>query len=209
MTSPPASRFLLSLLVFSLLAFVAFPAGLHRQETELQELLASLEGVEKEMEKSAFFHADREPPLFPATASFCRECHPIPPHPGGGTGPAFYNQHATVFDCLVCHWAKVSGSQPDLAWDRSSVEETKGALILRVADPLEGSPRDLAALRKAVTERQDCFDRGIPCRDCHRAGRMGRYASPGMKPELVEYLEALPDIFLLPEGRKWYFPQRQ
>ena len=38
---------------------------------------------------------------------------------------------------------------------------------------------------------------------------MDRYASPGMKQEVVEYLEALPDIFLLPKGKKWYFPQRQ
>ena len=210
MSPPTAARFLIALLVFSLLVLMAFPAGLPRQgEGDTRELQVSLEGMKKTMEENAVFHSAGKPTSFTATAAFCGECHPMPPHPGAGTAPAFFNQHVTFLDCLVCHWAKVSGSQPDLAWDRSPGEDGEGGLVLRVADPLEGGPRDLSVLRSSVIKRQTCFDRGIFCAECHRPGGMDRYASPGMKPEVVEYLEALPDIFLLPKGKKWYFPQRQ
>ena len=169
MSAAAPSRFLAALVVFAVIAAVALPAGLPRQGGERERSLrTSLEEAEKTLESSTFFHTDGEPPAFTATASFCGECHSLPPHPGPGAAPAFYNHHGTIFDCLVCHWSTLSGSQPDLAWDRSPGEGQEGRLVLRVADPLEGGSRDLASLRAGVVKKQTCFDRGLACRECHR-----------------------------------------
>jgi hypothetical protein len=200
---------------FVILVTLAFPAGWPRYGSDGGDLQSSLGEMESNMISGAAFHRKVEEPAPPETASFCGGCHGYPPHTGEGAGAAFLNHHATVFDCLVCHWAKVSGGQPDLVWDRLPLEggdtgeEGDATLFLRLADPLEEEKREVAALRGNVIGHQVCFDRGPACGDCHREGRLGTYSRPGMSVGEEARLEALPAIFLLAKGDKWYFPQRQ
>jgi len=201
---------------FVILVTLAFPAGWPLYGSAGREdLQDSLREMESAMLSGAVFHRKAKESVLLETALFCGGCHGTPPHAGEGAGAAFLNHHATVFDCLVCHWAKVSGSQPDVAWDRLPLEgrdtgeEGDDTLFLRLADPLREERREVAALRGNVVERQVCFDRGPACRDCHREGRLGTYSRPGMSAGAEARLEALPAIFLLGKGGKWYFPQRQ
>jgi hypothetical protein len=201
-------------LLFLALAVLAFPAALPKSgNRDRQALLDALLEMEKQMTAGAAFHREPGKPDFPDPAPFCRECHSLPPHPGAGAAPAFLNHHATVLDCLVCHWGPALGSQPDLVWDRRApkegVEEDRGgeALTLRVAGPRPGVKSDLAALRTKVTKKGVCFERGPSCRGCHVQGRMGSYVRPGISSGAEKALETLPEIFFLPEGEKWYFLQ--
>jgi hypothetical protein len=147
-------------------------------------------------------------PVYPDSAAPCISCHPAPPHPGDGVGPAFRNHHSTDFDCLVCHWAKRSGTQPDLLWaPQISESGGKRKLVLIVADEGEGGKRDVTAMRETLLPKQKCFDRGPKCTTCHRKDGIGRYAPGGMTADRIKALEKLPDFFTLPKDRKWYFPQ--
>lgn len=199
--------------ILALLALVAaLPAG-NRPGWEEQQ--AALGEVERGMAEGSALHLPVPPPVLPEPAAFCGECHGLtPPHPGEGSGAAFLNSHASSFECLVCHWAKASGSQPDLTWDRSGGGEDggspgEGALVLRVAGPDNGSARNLKSFRDSIVSRQKCFDRGPGCTACHRSGEIGRYTRPGTSPQVEKSLERLPEFLTLPKGRKWYFPQRQ
>lgn len=216
MNRPASWRTFPAAACFVILIALAFFAGWPRSGNAVGgDLQSSLREMESIMTSGAVFHKKAKDPLLPETASFCGGCHEIPPHSGEGSGVAFLNHHATVFDCLVCHWAKVSGSQPDLAWDRlfpegrDAGEEGDDTLFLRLADPLGEEKRTVAALRESVIGNQVCFDRGPACKGCHREGQLDKYSPPGMDAEEEARLEALPAIFLMAKGEKWYFPQRQ
>lgn len=213
MSSPQAKGALGALLFFSLLAALAFPVGLPGTG-DSRKSLDSLPAEEENMTSERNFHRKTAPPELPDPAPFCLTCHPLPPHPGEGTSPAFLNQHSTTFDCLVCHWGRALGSQPDLTWDRRprrkgdpAEEGLEDTLVLRVADPLEGGKRDPSDLRGKVTETRVCFERGPGCRECHGGGGLGRYARPGMSADSEKSLESLREIFFLSKGEKWYFPR--
>jgi hypothetical protein len=213
MSASPAKGALGAVLLFFLLAVLAFPIGLPGTG-DGRNFLDSLPTEEEIMTSGRNFHLRTRPPELPDPAPFCLTCHPPPPHPGGGTSPAFLNHHSTIFDCLVCHWGKALGSQPDLTWDRrpqreggAAEEGPEDTLVLRVAGPLEGGKRDPAGLREKVTETRVCFERGPGCRDCHGGGRLGRYARPGLSDDSEKALETLREIFFLSKGEKWYFPR--
>jgi hypothetical protein len=213
MSTSPMRGTLGAALFFSLLAALAFPVGLPGTG-DSRKSLDSLPGEEEIMAAGRDFHLKTGPPEFPDPAPFCFTCHSLPPHPGGGTSPAFLNQHSTNFDCLVCHWGKALGGQPDLTWDRrpqreggDAEESPEGALVLRIAGPLEGGKRDPADLRRKVTETRVCFERGPVCKACHGGGSLGKYARPGMSVDSEKALESLREIFFLSKGEKWYFPR--
>jgi hypothetical protein len=204
-------RALAAALIFLVLAALSLPLGLpsgDRYTRERQETL--LGDLEKKMEGDARFHRTTTPPGFPPPAASCGTCHPLPPHGGGGVTAALNNHHSSIFDCLVCHWARRSGSRPALTWSLWAQEEDSGRerLVLRLTAPPEGAAREMATLREQLLPTQKCFDRGQECRACHRSGNMAPYARPGMPDEVKAQLEKLPDFFTLPGGSKWYFPQR-
>ncbi len=213
--SPSSSpRALAAALVFLVLVALSLPLGLpsgDRYVREGQEVL--LEDLGKKMEGGAHFHRAASPPDLPPPAASCGTCHPLPPHGGEGVAAALNNHHASIFDCLVCHWARRSGSRPALTWglwaqgEDSGVEAGRGRLVLRLA-PLEGEGETAAAMREKLLPTQKCFDRGLECRACHKNGSMAPYARPGMPDKMRTQLEKLPDFFTLPRGGKWYFPQR-
>lgn len=158
-------------------------------------------GVTREsLLEAARLHTPLPLPGFPEPSSFCGGCHPLPPHSGEGTEPAFLNHHATVFECLVCHWARVSGERPLPLWDRGS--------ILRLEDFSERGKEAVAEAREGVLRAQKCFDRGRGCASCHRPGGMEPYGRPGLAPQALGTMERLPEFLTLSPGAKWYFPQR-
>jgi hypothetical protein len=201
----------------ALAALAAFAAWPRHDASDWTEMKGRLLEQRQAMMAGATLHLPTGPPEHPESASFCGKCHSLPPHPGAGVKPAFFNQHAGFFECLVCHWAGASGEQPDLIWDRpprpvkEGEEEGTAAkkLFLKLDAPLNGSTRDLAALRDRVIDRQKCFDRGPGCTQCHGKGKMARYARPGLSSKAEASLEKLPDFFILSRGSKWYFPQKQ
>jgi hypothetical protein len=174
----------------------------------------TLEETRRAMLEGARFHKPLTLPDYPESGSFCRECHPSPPHPGGGVGPAFLNHHAASIECLVCHWSASEGPPPDLEWSRARsgrAKEETGARrhFLGLSEPGGGMKRDLAAMRGRVVSGRACFERGTACRECHRQGGMTRYARPGNSPREAAALEKLPDFLTLSRGARWYFPQRR
>jgi hypothetical protein len=215
MTPSSLPRALAAALVFLVLVALSLPLGLpsgDRYVREDQEVL--LGDLEKRMEGGARFHRPAAPPGFPPPAASCGTCHPLPSHGGGGVAAALNNHHSSIFDCLVCHWARRSGSQPALTWslwaqgEDSGVDDRREKLILRLAAPPEGAARKIATLREQLLPTQKCFGRGLKCLSCHQKGSMAPYARPGMPDEVKAQLEKLPDFFTLPGGSKWYFPQR-
>jgi hypothetical protein len=201
----------------ALAALAVFAAWSRHGASDWTEMENRLLEQRQAMMAGATLHVSTGQPEHPNSASFCGECHTLPPHPGEGVKPAFLNQHAGFLECLVCHWAGASGEQPDLIWDlppRPVKEgEAEGAaakkLLLKLDAPLDGSTRDLAALRDRITDRQKCFDRVPGCTQCHAKGKMARYARPGLSSKAEASLEKLPDFFTLSRGAKWYFPQKQ
>lgn len=150
------------------------------------------------------FHVPVPPPPYHDGSSFCGECHDLPPHGGEGVAPAFFNDHTSFVDCLICHWARRSGERPEAGWSKRE----DGVMLLGFASGTN-STIDRKALRDAVTGRQVCFDRGLSCSRCHTRGGMEPYIRPGLSPQGQAALENLPDFFTVSKGTKWYFPQRQ
>jgi len=215
MNPSSSPRALAAALVFLVLVALSLPLGLpsgDRYVRERQEVL--LGDLAKEMEGGAHFHRAATPPGFPPPAASCGTCHPLPSHGEEGVAAALNNHHSSIFDCLVCHWSRRSGSRPALTWslgaqgEDSSVGAGRGRLVLRLAVPPEGAVKSTAALREKLLATQKCFDRGLECRACHQSGRLALYARPGMPERVKSQLENLPDFFTLPGGSKWYFPQR-
>jgi hypothetical protein len=201
--------------VFILLAAAAVFAGWSGTgSVDWSERGKALEETRRTMLAEARFHQPLTLPEGPESSSFCRECHPSPPHPGAGVGTAFLNHHAASFECLVCHWAASEGSPPDLEWSRAGSggapgEDRAGRLFLGLKEPAGGTKRDLAVMRDRVLSGRVCFERGPACRECHRAGGITRYARPGNSSQEAAALEKLPDFLTLSRGARWYFPQRR
>jgi hypothetical protein len=202
-------------LLFLALVALSLPLGMPRGDRYILKGQEALLGdIEKEMEKGARLHRAVTHPGFPPAAASCGTCHPLPPHGEEGVAAAMNNHHSSIFDCLVCHWARRSGSRPDLTWgllaqERDSEGNTGGErLLLLLAPPLGGTPETAAAMREKLLPTQKCFDRGPGCRTCHKSGGMTPYVRPGMPDRAKAQLEELPDFFTLPGGSKWYFPQR-
>jgi len=215
MSGPPFSRTLAAALVFLVLVALSLPLGMPGSDRFIEEGQETLLGdLEKEMAGGARFHRAATPSGFPPPAAACGSCHPLPPHGGEGVAAAMNNHHSSIFDCLVCHWARRSGSRPDLTWglrakgEGSEADAGRGSLVLLMAAPPEGAPKTPAALREELLPTQKCFDRGPDCRVCHKSGGITPYARPGMPDKTKAQLEKLPDFFTLPSGSKWYFPQR-
>jgi len=201
--------------VFILLAAAAVFAGWSGTGPgDWSERGKTLEEARRTMLEEARFHQPLALPEYPESGSFCRECHPFPPHPGKGVGPAFLNHHAASFECLACHWAASEGSSPELDWSSTrsgGATEADGGrrLSLGLAEGAGGTKSDLAAMRNRVVSGRVCFDRGPACRECHRPGGMTRYTRPGSSSQEAAALEKLPDFLTLSRGARWYFPQRR
>lgn len=215
MNPSSSPRALAAALVFLVLVALSLPLGLpsgDRYVREGQEVL--LGDLEKKMEGSAHFHRAAAPPGFPPPAASCGTCHPLPPHGGEGVAAALNNHHSSIFDCLVCHWARRSGNRPALTWNLWAQKEGPGGdagrekIVLRLAPPPEEAARKIATLREKLLPTQKCFDRGLKCRSCHQKGSLAPYARAGMPDRVKAQLEKLPDFFTLPGSSKWYFPQR-
>jgi len=218
LSGPSRRGSLASAAVFAALAaLAAFAAWPRHDASGWMEMKSRLMEQRQAMVAAATLHQPTGQPEYPGPASFCGECHTLPPHPGEGVEPAFFNQHAGFLECLVCHWAKASGEQPDLTWERSPQSGEAGEaerpaamkLYLKLDAPLDSSTRDLTELRNRITGRQKCFDRGQGCSQCHGKGKMAHYATPGLSSKAEASLEKLPDFFTLSRGAKWYFPQKQ
>jgi hypothetical protein len=156
----------------------------------------------EKMRSGAFFHRRVGTAELSAPAAFCRECHPFPPHPGEGVAPPMLNHHARKVGCLVCHWAKVSGSRPELTWTAGGA----GKGFLQLAGPATAGGEKARRYREQVVRSQRCFDRGPKCADCHRRDGMKKYVRAGTTPEQRARLEVLEEYYTLPPGAKWYFP---
>ena len=197
------------LIFFAVLAAAAALLGRGGQGKVSME---ELERTEETMRGSAFLHIPPEPTVFPKKALFCQTCHTFPPHQGSGVETAFLNQHTLQVDCLICHWARRSGSRSKPVWvnqivpGRDGSSETK-RVILTLAEMNKNTNEDFARMREELITGQPCFDRGPKCRTCHRPSGMKDYLRPGMSPKKAAALEKLPERFIMPAGTKWYFPQ--
>lgn len=163
----------------------------------------ALRALEAQMRSGARLHPRVALPEPAGTALFCRECHPLPPHPGRAVNAAMMNEHAQRMDCLLCHWSAENGPRPAPVWQ----VHAGGSARLAVVPAGRASREDLARLRAGATARRRCFERGPGCDGCHRPGGMGGMLPPGASPGRVAAMERLESFFTLAPGQRWYFPE--
>ena len=207
MSRPALLRNLLPAIAFVAVAALALPLGrLSDGSGAWESTMDELGKIETGMKGAASFHPPLESPAIPDAAAYCGECHPFPPHPGEGVEPTILNQHAAGFECLVCHWSRLSGEQPDIMWASMPPQQGKEKkLYLKVSTSRAGSTITPATEREKVLSSQVCFDRGPKCRGCHQKGKLDKYARPTLTPHRKAKLERLPDFFSPNKDGKWYF----